>query len=157
MEYGFVSSPYGNCMIAWRGQQICALFFTTDKTLAEPFGTRNDGRAEQWAEQIFTGSSVNIFLEGSPLQMAVWRALQHIPKGETMTYTELAAIAGYPRAVRAVATAVGQNPVSYLVPCHRVVRKDGSLGGYRWGLEVKKMLLKDEQLTLGKNAPANVK
>lgn len=75
----------------------------------------------------------------------VWDALRSIPFGETRTYTEVARIIGHPRAIRAVARACATNPVSIVVPCHRVVRTDGSLAGYRWGIERKKSLLEREQ------------
>lgn len=85
-------------------------------------------------------------LRGTAFQQRVWRELQRIPRGETITYAELAARIGSPRAVRAVGTACGANPVAMVVPCHRVVRADGSLGGYAWGLERKVRLLRDERL-----------
>ena len=85
-------------------------------------------------------------LRGTAFQQRVWRELQRIPRGETITYAELAARIGSPTAVRAVGTACGANPVAMVVPCHRVVRADGSLGGYAWGLERKVRLLRDEQL-----------
>ncbi|HEY8452303.1 MAG: methylated-DNA--[protein]-cysteine S-methyltransferase [Micromonosporaceae bacterium] len=70
-----------------------------------------------------------------------WQALRRIPPGRTLTYTQLAAAAGRPAAVRAAGTACARNPVALVVPCHRVVRADGALGGYRWGVEVKRWLL----------------
>ena len=94
-------------------------------------------------------------LQGTPLQMRVWRELFNLLPDELVTYSELASRCGYPRAVRAVATAVGKNPVSLIIPCHRVVRKSGSrksaisaeaweLGNYRWGSELKKRILEWE-------------
>lgn len=85
-----------------------------------------------------------LLLVGTPLQLKVWQALSQIPVGKTVSYYELACMVGYPRAWRAVATAVGQNKISYFIPCHRVVRKNGDLGGYRWGVEKKKALLNAE-------------
>lgn len=85
-------------------------------------------------------------LRGTAFQQRVWRELQRIPRGETITYAELAARIGAPKAVRAVGTACGANPVAMVVPCHRVVRADGSLGGYAWGLERKECLLRGEKL-----------
>lgn len=81
---------------------------------------------------------------GSTFQQAVWRELCRIPRGSTLTYAEVARRIGAPRAVRAVGTACGRNPVAVVVPCHRVVRGDGSFGGYRWGLARKKQLLARE-------------
>ncbi len=78
---------------------------------------------------------------GTDFQMAVWQALQQIPAGETRNYAEIAAAVGKPDAVRAAGTANGANPVSVLIPCHRVIRSDGGLGGYAYGLERKRRLL----------------
>ena len=88
---------------------------------------------------------ITLDLRGTPFQQKVWAALQEIPAGTTVTYTDIANRIGTPRAVRAVGTACGQNPVSIAVPCHRVLRGDGSLGGYRWGLERKRVLLDRER------------
>ena len=88
--------------------------------------------------------SLKLDLRGTPFQLRVWQEMQRIPHGQTITYTELARRAGKPRAVRAAGTACGQNPVGILVPCHRVVAKDGKLGGYYWGLDVKERLLEIE-------------
>ena len=85
------------------------------------------------------------FLVGTPFQQQVWTALQTIPYGQTVTYNQLATQIGRPTAIRAVASAVGRNQLLMIVPCHRVIRKDGSLGGYRGGLPFKKQLLALEQ------------
>ncbi len=82
-----------------------------------------------------------VHLIGAPFQIKVWEALITIPSGQVTTYSELACAVGNPRAVRAVGTAVGRNPVSWLIPCHRALRKSGGLGGYHWGLPVKRALL----------------
>jgi O-6-methylguanine DNA methyltransferase len=81
---------------------------------------------------------------GTDLQVAVWQALLAIPRGNVVTYQEVAQCIGYPKAHRAVATAIGMNKIAYFIPCHRVIRKDGSLGGYRWGLDIKRRLLAHE-------------
>ena len=78
---------------------------------------------------------------GAPFQIKVWEALISIPTGHVTTYSEIAGAIGRPKAVRAVGTAVGRNPVSWLIPCHRALRKSGGLGGYHWGLPVKRALL----------------
>ncbi|HDR05622.1 MAG TPA: methylated-DNA--[protein]-cysteine S-methyltransferase [Candidatus Marinimicrobia bacterium] len=83
-------------------------------------------------------------LSGTPFQMAVWQNLMAIPYGETVSYGKIAAAAGYPGAFRAVGTAIGQNPLSILIPCHRVIRKNGELGGYAGGLDKKRFLLELE-------------
>jgi AraC family transcriptional regulator of adaptative response/methylated-DNA-[protein]-cysteine methyltransferase len=82
-----------------------------------------------------------LHLIGAPFQIKVWEALLSIPSGEVTTYSEIADAIGAPRAVRAVGTAVGRNPISWLIPCHRALRKSGGLGGYHWGLPVKRAML----------------
>jgi AraC family transcriptional regulator of adaptative response/methylated-DNA-[protein]-cysteine methyltransferase len=83
--------------------------------------------------------------QGTPFQQCVWKALRAIPAGMTISYGELARQVGAPESVRAVASACGANPIALAVPCHRVVSKDGSLGGYRWGVERKRALLYREK------------
>ena len=92
-----------------------------------------DGRGEARAHLI-----------GAPFQIKVWEALLQIPEGAVTTYSELARAIGNPKAVRAVGTAVGRNPISLLIPCHRALRKSGALGGYHWGLPVKRAILARE-------------
>jgi AraC family transcriptional regulator of adaptative response/methylated-DNA-[protein]-cysteine methyltransferase len=82
---------------------------------------------------------------GTEFQKSVWRALREIPVGATVTYSELAQRIGRPQSVRAVAAACGANPIAVIVPCHRVIGKDGSLTGYAWGIEKKRMLLEREK------------
>ena len=98
-----------------------------------------------WVQNAFgmedTGPPTPLFLIGAPFQIKVWEALLSIPSGQVTTYSEIAEAIGSPRAVRAVGTAVGRNPISWLIPCHRALRKDGALGGYHWGLPVKRALL----------------
>jgi len=86
-------------------------------------------------------------LRGTPFQQRVWAALRAIPAGETRSYADIAAGIGAPSAVRAVAGACGANPIAIAVPCHRVLRSDGALSGYRWGVERKRMLLAREGVT----------
>jgi AraC family transcriptional regulator of adaptative response/methylated-DNA-[protein]-cysteine methyltransferase len=83
-------------------------------------------------------------LQATAFQRRVWQELQRIPAGTTRTYSQVARALGNPKAVRAVARACATNPVSIVVPCHRVVRQDGNLAGYRWGLSRKEQLLKSE-------------
>ena len=85
-------------------------------------------------------------MKGTPFQISVWEALKAIPRGETRTYLEVAQQIGRPKAVRAVANAIGKNPYAPEIPCHRVVRTDGSLGGYSGpgGIETKIRLLREE-------------
>jgi len=96
------------------------------------------------AAGILASPRVDLDLRGTEFQLEVWRKLLEIPRGETRTYTELAGEIGRPRSVRAVAHACASNRIGVLVPCHRVVRTDGSLAGYRWGLDRKRALLAAE-------------
>ena len=89
-------------------------------------------------------SGMRGFVRGSRFQVQVWRALLRIPDGYLSSYSELAEAVGRPRAARAVGTAVGGNPLAYLIPCHRVIRKTGVIGDYRWGTERKRAMIARE-------------
>ena len=88
-------------------------------------------------------------VQATAFQWRVWQELRKIPCGQTRTYSEIAAALGQPKAMRAVGRACATNPVSVVIPCHRVVREDGSLGGYRWGLQRKQALLRQEKEQAG--------
>lgn len=107
-----------------------------------------------------TISGLQFWLSGTPFQVSVWRALLTVEFGTTISYEELAAKAGNPTAVRAVASAVADNPIAFFIPCHRVIRKSGEIGEYRWGQSVKRKLLAHEQKwvkTLAKDEKARAK
>lgn len=99
-------------------------------------------------ENYFSGERVNfdipLDLQGTPFQLSVWDALRKIPYGETRTYSDIANQIGNPKSIRAAGTAIGKNPVLIAIPCHRVIQKDGSLGGFRAGLRLKRTLLELE-------------
>lgn len=99
---------------------------------------------EQYFQKKRTSFSMPLKLVGTPFQLRVWEALQTIPYGQTVSYADIAKQIGQPKAVRAVGNAVGNNPITIVVPCHRVVRTGGGLGGYAWGIEKKKWLLAHE-------------
>ena len=90
------------------------------------------------------GLTLPLDVRGTAFQQRVWQALREIPVGSTSTYTKIAARIGVPKAVRAVARACAANAIAVAIPCHRVVRRDGALSGYRWGVERKRQLLKRE-------------
>jgi len=126
-----------------------------ERILFDEFSAANVVRDDQahgdWVQAILdfvAGSEPHLDLpldvRATAFQKQVWQALQKIPYGETRTYSDIARSIGQPSAVRAVATACGANPAALVVPCHRIVRSDGGLGGYRWGIERKRELLAQE-------------
>lgn len=100
----------------------------------------------EYIETPGTPLDVPLDIQGTPFQQSVWNALREIPAGSTISYTELAERVGRPAAVRAVAHACAENAHAVLIPCHRVVRNDGSLAGYRWGIDRKRALLEREAM-----------
>ncbi len=157
IEYGIHPSPFGFAVLAVSKRGLCGSFFLpelSDSMALEAIleywpqahCSRNDIKTSDYAKQLFDTSyqgsgRLSLFVRGTPFQVQVWRALLEIPSGSLCTYSDLAGSIGRPSATRAVASAVGDNPISWLIPCHRVIRKGGYLGGYRWGLARKKVML----------------
>jgi AraC family transcriptional regulator, regulatory protein of adaptative response / methylated-DNA-[protein]-cysteine methyltransferase len=157
IQWGVHDTPFGECVIGTTPRGICGLYFATDggiaraqRLLAESWeGARlveNATATQPLADQIFSDAAhatapLAVLVKGTNLQLKVWEALLRIPLGEVVTYEQLAAAAGAPTAVRAVGTAVGRNPVSYLIPCHRVIRKTGAFGNYGGGIARKRAML----------------
>lgn len=165
IAYGTAPTPFGPCFLAATGRGITALQFLDHedeegalrrirpawsgarfvhrprriaglgKRVFEPAGNalRRDDPGE--------GGAVTLLVRGTNFQLQVWRALLRIPAGSVATYEAVARAVGRPRSVRAAAGAVAANPVAYLIPCHRVLRKSGALGGYRWGTARKRAML----------------
>ena len=153
VNYGSTDSPYGPCLLAVSEEQLVYLGFLLPGEEAVPVLTaaglgpaliRDDESARRWAGRVFAGETVPTSPRGTRFQLAVWDALKAIPCGETRTYSEIAQAVGRPLATRAVGTAIGRNPLAWLIPCHRVIRRDGSLGGFRWGLPLKRRFLHEE-------------
>lgn len=152
-RYAVIASPIGE-LVAWGHEgTLAGLGFADSPKSAriDPVWLRDDDAFSGLVEQLgayFAGQRTRFDLEletgGTPFQRRVWDALQSIPYGSTTTYGELAAELGLPRAVRAVGSANGRNPISIVIPCHRVVGADGSLTGYGGGLERKRWLLAHE-------------
>lgn len=161
IRYACSDSPLGRMLIAATDRGICSIQFArTDSDLLEglkrefPFAARREdkGGLRSWAESLLAhmrgknlDSSLPLDIRATAFQRRVWTYLQSIPFGDTKSYKEVAAGIGRPTAVRAVARACATNPVPVEIPCHRVVRDDGSMGGYRFGIERKKTLLEMEQ------------
>ncbi|MBS0565598.1 MAG: bifunctional helix-turn-helix domain-containing protein/methylated-DNA--[protein]-cysteine S-methyltransferase [Proteobacteria bacterium] len=153
ISYGWFPSPFGEVLAMGTARGLCGLAFAEDcgraAALADltgrwPHATYQEdpARIAPWVGAAFgAGGEAQLFLIGAPFQIKVWEALLRIPSGQVTTYSELARVTGHPQAVRAVGTAVGRNPISWLIPCHRALRKSGGLGGYHWGLPVKRAML----------------
>jgi AraC family transcriptional regulator of adaptative response/methylated-DNA-[protein]-cysteine methyltransferase len=161
IDYGFHSSPFGEALIMATGRGLAGLAFVNEDV--------NQGRAEvledmmrRWprarfqvdeyrttriAKQIFNPKEwtvdrpIRLVMIGTDFEVRVWETLLKIPMGRAVSYTDIARHIGQPTASRAVGSAVGRNPISFVVPCHRVLRGDGSLGGYHWGLTRKQALI----------------
>ncbi len=145
-----VETDCGPMLVAGSGEGIAALLpiDAGEEAARSELARRWPGARLMPADGALTAllaaDPVPLILVGTPFQRMVWRALLALSPGERTSYAALAAALGRPRAVRAVGTAVGRNPLAVLVPCHRVVRSDGGLGGYRWGLAMKERLLARE-------------
>lgn len=157
IRYGFHSTPFGVCFLAASARGICGLAFVESADdLSElgsfskkwPFATLlpDPQYTQPFVERIFSpekavAGRLHVLVQGTPFQLKVWEALLRIPPGAVSTYEHLARAVGKPGAARAVGTAVGDNPVAYLIPCHRVIRKTGMLGEYHWGGGRKKAMV----------------
>jgi AraC family transcriptional regulator of adaptative response/methylated-DNA-[protein]-cysteine methyltransferase len=153
IRWGWFDSPFGRALAMGTGRGLCGLAFTDE--LGEDWAWRDltgrwpearfvedPGAVAPWVKAAFgQRGEARLHLIGAPFQIKVWEALLRVPSGQVTTYGEIARAVGNPRAVRAVGTAVGRNPVSFLIPCHRALRKSGGLGGYHWGLPVKRAML----------------
>jgi AraC family transcriptional regulator of adaptative response/methylated-DNA-[protein]-cysteine methyltransferase len=166
IHYGIHLTPFGKCLIATTERGICHLSFVDNNE-----GQAIDNLVEHWSQadmiedykstaplitRIFSdresGSAgfdklnptLQLHLRGTNFQIKVWEALLNIPSGAVTTYEQIAKKIGNPLAVRAVGSAVGDNPIAYLIPCHRVIRKSGEFGNYMWGSARKKAILVKE-------------
>lgn len=162
IAWGVHDSPFGLMFLAVTPRGICRLEFPDSdqpeiplQRLADDWPTagivENPKQTLPVAQNIFPATGLpngrfNLLLRGTNFQLQVWRALLRIPEGRVVSYGQLAEAVGCPSAGRAVGSAVGKNPIAYLIPCHRVLRGDGGIGGYRWGTERKLALLGKEWL-----------
>ncbi|MGV6812755.1 MAG: bifunctional helix-turn-helix domain-containing protein/methylated-DNA--[protein]-cysteine S-methyltransferase [Brevirhabdus sp.] len=152
IRFGWYDTPFGEALAMGTDKGLCGLAFSEevgrdeamrDMTSRWPEAefVEDAGALHGWTHAAFGGGETRLHMIGAPFQIKVWEALLQIPSGHVTTYSEIASRVGNPKAVRAVGTAVGRNPVSWLIPCHRAVRKSGGLGGYHWGLPVKRAML----------------
>lgn len=155
IRYSFAMTPFGQVMVASTDRGICHLAFYEDEAIA--LGTLINqfpharykhilDESQQNALLIFKKDwrdlqTVKLHLKGSAFQLKVWETLLKIPSAQLTTYSAIAHTVGSPKAARAVGTAVGDNPVAYLIPCHRVIQTSGALGGYHWGLPRKSAMI----------------
>jgi AraC family transcriptional regulator of adaptative response/methylated-DNA-[protein]-cysteine methyltransferase len=157
IHWAVVPTSLGDMLVAATGKGVCRLSFAEGREALEerfPAATLVEGGAEFEAllKEVVAAveaptegfDHIPIDVKGTAFQEAVWRELRKIPAGETRSYADIAAAVGKPKAVRAAGSANGANNVAVLIPCHRVVRSDGSLGGYAYGLPIKEELLKRE-------------
>ena len=155
VNYGYGITPFGEALLAWTDRGVCFLGFCHEEgkqyTLEEFKGqwpdaslTQNSLEATNKLAEIFNekeGKQLKVWLRGSPFQLRVWEALLSLPAGTHCTYGQLAAFSGNAGASRATGSAIGRNPVSWLIPCHRVINSLGALGGYRWGTNTKQAII----------------
>ena len=161
IQFSIVDSPFGRLLAAYTERGVCGVVLGDDDDALErmfraQFPAAQLHRAgetiHEWIRAIVSSlgggpaaASVPLDVRGTAFQLRVWKALQRIPRGTTLSYGEVARRIGQPTAVRAVARACASNPVALVVPCHRVIREDGALGGYRWGVERKQAILDHER------------
>jgi len=167
IAWGWFETPFGPAVVMGTHRGICGMGFAADMGEAAAFEdlqrrwpladfVEDAARLHPWVQAALGGQVAPLALMGAPFQIKVWEALLRIPSGHVTSYGEIAAAIGNPKAVRAVGTAVGRNPISLLIPCHRALRKSGGLGGYHWGLPVKRAILAWESARAD-SAPAAIK
>lgn len=153
-----ISSPVGNILLQAEGGSLTALEFTKDKVSAIDVSTVLD-LAETELSEYFAGKrrefSLKVSQQGTPFQEKVWAELSRIPYGTTISYGELARRIGNPKACRACGSANGKNHIAIIVPCHRVIHQDDSLGGFSGGPGIKNRLLELEGAKFKMNQPSN--
>lgn len=156
IAWSWVESPFGPALIMTTDRGVCGIAFGAEAGE----DTAMDDMRSRWPQATFVEDAARIapiaaglfgtqtarlqtplHLMGSALQIKVWEALVSIPEGQVCTYSEIAETIGRPKAVRAVASAIGRNPISWVIPCHRALRKTGGIGGYHWGLPLKRAML----------------
>lgn len=152
IDYFFYETLYGLSLIASTSKGICYIGFGEKETMFNDFKKRYSGAILQEQKTDLHKLALNyiknekvselpLHISGTDFQISVWKALLEIPIGKLSSYQAVASAVNNPKAVRAVGSAVGDNPVSYIIPCHRVIRSDGGLGGYFWGLEIKRQMI----------------
>lgn len=158
IHYSLYESFFGKTVIATTHRGVCYIGCVSEEQIVDELSKRYPQavlhrQKDEWqalASLILQGErnvaiTLPFHIYGTPFQLAVWSELLQIPEGSLTSYARIARNIGRPKAHRAVGTAVGNNPVMYLIPCHRVVRSNGAIGGYYWGVAMKKKILEVEQ------------
>ncbi|WP_299775708.1 methylated-DNA--[protein]-cysteine S-methyltransferase [uncultured Pseudoteredinibacter sp.] len=155
IEYGVISSPFGEAVLGWTARGICYLQFVVDQqqitidNLYEQWPkaafTLNNEEAEKLSRKVFSSplerGNIHLVLKGTNFQVKVWEALINTHPSQQLSYSQVSTLIGSPRASRAVGTALANNTIGYLIPCHRVIKNNGELGNYRWGSDRKAAIL----------------
>ena len=152
IEWGQFASPFGQAIVMATDRGICGIAFYEEigfEASMKDMRTRwpkalyheKASNLAPLVTKLFDNRPTRLHVIGAPFQIKVWEALLNIPSGQVTNYSEIARKIGHPKAMRAVGTAVGRNPISWLIPCHHAMRKSGGLGGYHWGLPVKRAML----------------
>jgi len=155
LEFGHGPTPFGDAVVAWSPKGLSFLGFCGEMSIEQVVSDlrqswpraefrENPRDARGWLDRVFADSRdrpLPVWLHGSPFQLKVWEALLTVPEGAMVTYGELARRLGQPLASRAVGSAVGANPVAWIIPCHRVIRQMGEIGNYRWGAVTKHAMI----------------
>jgi AraC family transcriptional regulator of adaptative response/methylated-DNA-[protein]-cysteine methyltransferase len=158
ISFSFFSSPFGKMVVASMSQGICYTGYALSyeaalEELRERFPMNallhKKNKQHERVKKIFAGKwekgkKLILYLRGTDFQLKVWEALLHIPSGNLSTYGQIATAIDYPKAQRAVGTAIGRNPILYIIPCHRVIAQNGKMGGFYWGIDKKMELLNVE-------------
>jgi len=156
IHWGWFDSPFGPALVMGTEKGLCGMGFAAEMGAEAAFAdltgrwpkarfVEDPMRLKPWVDTAFGAqgglAETPLYLIGAPFQIKVWEALLSIPSGQVTTYSEIARAIGQPTANRAVGAAVGRNPISFVVPCHRVLGKSGALTGYHWGLTRKRAML----------------
>lgn len=151
VSYALGPTKFGECLIAFHDSKLCYVKFNNkdaSKALRSDFPRailKQDEQLSRYLPSIFEGSvELDLLLVGTDFQVEVWKELMKVPFGRTASYEDIAIAIGRPKSVRAVANAVGKNKLTCVVPCHRIIAKNGGLGGFAGGLELKTRLLEHE-------------
>lgn len=157
ITYGYGKTPFGEALVGFTDKGICYLSFINEnkdelfnqfiKLWENANFNFDDKIVNEYLENIFIkNKKYPLLVKGTNLQINVWKALLNLPSGTITTYQDIANYLNKPKAVRAIASAIGKNHIGYLIPCHRVISKSGAMSGYRWGIERKKILISYETI-----------